>query len=50
MYKGKVEAPLVGMIDNIANTDMCSNKTVMSNITINAFREAKSYHGLIKVQ
>ena len=40
MYKGKVEVPILGMVDDVVNVDKCSNKTVTSIATINAFMEA----------
>ena len=41
MYKAKVEVPILGMVDDVVYVDKCSNKTVTSKATINAFMEAK---------
>ena len=40
-YKGKVDTPSLGMVDNIMSIHECSEKTVETNATINTFIEYK---------
>ena len=43
-YNDKVEVPILGMVDDVINVNKCSNKTVVSNATINAFMEAYKFN------
>ena len=38
-YKKKVDVPVLGMVDDVLSVTKCSNKTVISNATINSFME-----------
>ena len=38
-YKGKVDIPMMGMVDDVISVEECSNKAVISNSTINTFME-----------
>ena len=38
-YKGVVEVPILGMVDDVLNVAKCSEQTVMSNSTVNVFME-----------
>ena len=38
-YKGKVDIPMMGMVDDVISVEKCSNKAVISNSTINTFME-----------
>ena len=40
MYNNKVEVPILGMVDDVINVTKCSNQTVNTNATINAFMES----------
>ena len=40
-YKGKVEIPSLGMVDDILSIQTCSDKSVKVNATVNAFIESK---------
>ena len=36
-YKGEVEVPILGMVDDVLNVATCSEQAVLSNATINLF-------------
>lgn len=38
-YKGEVEVPVLGMVDDVLAVNKCSNPAVMSNATVNKFME-----------
>ena len=38
-YKGKVEVPILGMVDDVLCVAKCSNKVVTTTATINSFME-----------
>ena len=38
-YNEKVDVPVLGMVDDVLSVTKCSNKTVISNATINSFME-----------
>ena len=38
-YKGVVNVPILGMVDDVVSVTKCSNSSVTSNSTINAFME-----------
>ena len=38
-YKGEVEVPILGMVDDVLNVATCSEQAVLSNATINSFIE-----------
>ena len=38
-YKGVVDVPVMGMVDDVLNVATCSEQTVISNSTINSFME-----------
>ena len=38
-YKGEVNIPVLGMVDDILSVSKCSSSTVSANATINAFME-----------
>ena len=40
-YKGVVDTPSLGMVDDVLSIQKCSRKTVKTNATINAFVELK---------
>ena len=40
-YKGVVETPTLGMVDDILSVQKCSNSTVNINAAVNAFIEGK---------
>ena len=40
-YKGLVEVPTLGMVDDIMSIQKCSNETVKINAVINSFVESK---------
>ena len=40
-YKGKVEVPILGMVDDVLCVAKCSNKVVTTTATINSFMELK---------
>ena len=39
MYKGEVEVPVLGMVDDVLAVNICSNEAVISNATVNEFME-----------
>ena len=41
MYKGAVEVPTLGMVDDIMSIQKCNNETVKINAVINSFVESK---------
>ena len=38
-YKGEVEVPILGMVDDVLNVAKCSNQVVTTTATINSFME-----------
>ena len=40
-YKGHVEVPPLGMVDDILTISKCGNDSVVSNAVINTFTESK---------
>ena len=40
-YKGVVETPSLGMVDDILSSQKCSDKSIKSNAVINGFIESK---------
>ena len=38
-YKGDVDVPVLGMVDDVLNVATCSEQAVISNSTINSFIE-----------
>ena len=38
-YKGEVEVPILGMVDDVLGVNSCSNDVVTSSATINSFME-----------
>ena len=40
-YKGKIDIPTLGMVDDVLAIQKCSNETVKQNAVINAFVESK---------
>ena len=38
-YKGEVDVPILGMVDDVLNVATCSEQAVLSNATINSFIE-----------
>ena len=38
-YKGEVEVPVLGMVDDVLAVNKCSNPVVMSNATVKKFME-----------
>ena len=38
-YKGEVEVPILGMVDDVLAVNKCSNAVVTSNATVNKFME-----------
>ena len=40
-YKGKIDIPTLGMVDDVLAVQKCSNETVKQNAVINAFVESK---------
>ena len=38
-YKGEVEVPILGMVDDVLAVNKCSNEVVTSNATVNMFME-----------
>ena len=44
-YRGEVEVPILGMVDDVLNLATCSEQAVLSNATINSFIE----HNKLKI-
>ena len=38
-YKGVVDVPVIGMVDDVMNMATCTEQTVISNTTLNVFME-----------